>query len=175
MADPAQLFQPHPTLAFNNVLGHCLCKRINFTLHGPLIYHTTCHCANCRHATGSLIGCETLMPSSTLTITSGHSSLKSYEDTDTESGTPMTRQFCGNCGSQLFAITPLLEDHVSVFAGSWVRNTEDWKPMRAQFCGLSVVDGWVTPPKDAVRTVTGPLSQEMPASTGELRNNDMMT
>merc|ERR1711881_250833 len=159
--DPMTIFQPHPTLHFLNTPGSCLCGTITYTLHGPLIYHTLCSCPHCRRATGSLIGCETLLPTSTLTILTGHSSLTTYEDTQTESGVPLQRQFCSKCGSQMFARTALMEDAVSVFAGGWVRDGKEWWPMREQFAGSSVVSGWMKVLSSIVRTVTGPLSQVM--------------
>ena len=153
------IFNTHPTLRFSNISGSCLCKAITYTLNGPLIYHTLCSCPNCRKATGSLIGAETMVPSSTLTILTGKEEIKTYTDKDTESGTPMERQFCGRCGSQLFVVTPLLEGCVSVFAGGWVKEERDWSPMREQFAGCNVLEKLLKLPKELVRTRTGPLSE----------------
>jgi hypothetical protein len=62
------------------------------------------------------------------TLLSGSSHLKSYADTTTtDSGQPLTRSFCGECGSNLFAFTPLLDSIVSVAAGT-LDEFEEWRP-----------------------------------------------
>jgi hypothetical protein len=62
------------------------------------------------------------------TLLSGSSHLKSYVDTTTtDSGQPLTRSFCGECGSNLFAFTPLLDSIVSVAAGT-LDGFEEWRP-----------------------------------------------
>jgi len=70
--------------------------------------------------------------------------MKTYADTMTDSGQTLIRTFCGECGSTLFAFTPLREDIVSIAAGSlddfesWVPNTEQYCMHRADF--LAKVD-----------------------------------
>ena len=58
--------------------------------------------------------------------------LSSYTDNMTDSGQPLTRQFCKNCGSNMFNFTPLYEI-VSVSAGA-LDEFEDWKPTLEQYC-----------------------------------------
>ncbi|KAJ8488728.1 hypothetical protein ONZ45_g12925 [Pleurotus djamor] len=56
-------------------------------------------------------------------ITQGAEAMKHYEDSDTESGRPITRSFCQECGSSLFLkIKPL--DFVIVCSGNMQGNTE---------------------------------------------------
>ena len=50
-----------------------------------------------------------------------------------ESGTPMTRTFCGQCGSTLFAFTPLRADIVLVAAGT-LDDFESWTPDKEMWC-----------------------------------------
>jgi hypothetical protein len=72
-------------------------------------------------------------------ITHGEASLRRYTDKATDSGKPLTRMFCGECGSNLFATTPLVEHIISVGAGtlddfeSWVPDTEQYCIHRAQY------------------------------------------
>jgi hypothetical protein len=61
------------------------------------------------------------------TILSGLPHLKSYNDPTTDSGTPLTRNFCGECGSAVFSCTPLYPDIVGVAAGT-LDKFEEWKP-----------------------------------------------
>lgn len=42
-------------------------------------------------------------PFQQLKITEGESSIRAYQDKNTESGNTLTRSFCTNCGSSLFA------------------------------------------------------------------------
>lgn len=51
----------------------------------------------------------------------------------TDSGSPLTRTFCSNCGSNLFNFTPLREDIVSISAGTF-DDFEDWRPDLEQYC-----------------------------------------
>ena len=117
--------------------GHCLCGKVRFALDGPIIYNVLCHCENCRLATGSLFLCATILPKEvcdpfsqhrqimlkvidqSFELVAGESEVKIYEDPATQSTQPLRRHFCSNCGSNVFAKTPLNEDIVSVFAGSW--------------------------------------------------------
>lgn len=58
--------------------------------------------------------------------------LTSYMDNMTDSGQPLTRQFCKHCGSNMFNFTPLY-DIVSVSAGA-LDEFDDWKPTLEQYC-----------------------------------------
>ncbi|KAK1809334.1 hypothetical protein LTR12_016304 [Friedmanniomyces endolithicus] len=66
-------------------------------------------------------------------ITQGEDALKSHADNKTDSGQPLTRKFCGECGSRLFAFTPLNENVVMIAAGT-LDDFEDWKPSKEQYC-----------------------------------------
>lgn len=108
--------------------GGCLCGLIRYTLSSSALYNTLCHCANCRRITGSAALTASICPKAGLAVTQKREGvLKSYTDAATQSGRPLTRTFCGECGSTLFAFTPLREDIVSVAAGS-LDGFEDWAP-----------------------------------------------
>lgn len=66
-------------------------------------------------------------------MTQGSEFLKSYTDSATDSRQPLTRQFCSDCGSKLFALTPLNENIISVAAGS-LDDFEKWQPNTEQYC-----------------------------------------
>lgn len=74
-----------------------------------------------------------------LDILEGSELQKTYIDTDVQSGTHLKRVFCTECGTFMFAYTPLREDIVSVAAGtlddfeSWKPDTEQWRCFRAGF------------------------------------------
>lgn len=66
------------------------------------------------------------------TVTEGSEYLSTYTDTMTDSGQGLERQFCKNCGSNMFNFTPLY-DIVSVSAGV-LDDFEDWRPSLEQYC-----------------------------------------
>lgn len=66
-------------------------------------------------------------------ITKGEEFMKTYVDKNTDSGKPLKRTFCSECGSKLFAFTPLQEDIVSVVAGT-LDDFESWTPDKEQYC-----------------------------------------
>jgi len=113
--------------------GACLCGRIKYRQVGDSVYDTFCHCIPCRKWTGSVAFTAAICPKEGFTITHGASHLKTYSDSATDSGTPLTRNFCGECGSNIFAFTPLWQDIVGVAAGT-LDDFEDWKPTVEQYC-----------------------------------------
>lgn len=111
--------------------GGCLCGLIRYTLSSTssALYNTVCHCENCRRITGSAALTASIWPRAGFAITQGQDAMKTYTDRATESGQPLSRTFCGECGSTLFAFTPLREDIVSVAAGTLDREGfEAWEP-----------------------------------------------
>jgi len=68
----------------------------------------------------------------------------------------LTRRFCGECGSPLFATTPLNEDIVSVSAGS-MDNVADWKLSKEQYHRNRAA--WLPELEAVDRHITHPWSQ----------------
>lgn len=140
--------------------GHCLCKRVSYMLkqsNEPLPSNLICHCHNCRRISGTAFATNIIAskkvyelptpsqntqeplvgrcsPSSQDLVwrESVPGSLHLYVDPDTESGKPMSRWFCGNCGNPVFATTKVWDDVVSVFAGTLV-DQQGWKPAQEIF------------------------------------------
>ena len=86
--------------------GHCLCGQITVSISKETLntsnYITMCHCKNCRRAGGSLGSISIIIAESDVKITGQP---KIYQDTNTDSGTPVERSFCGNCGSPIYSAT----------------------------------------------------------------------
>ena len=78
--------------------GHCLCGAVNFTLTTDPLATRVCWCRDCQHlaANGTV---NLLVPAEALSV-SGE--LSEYTKT-ADSGNSITRQFCPQCGTQLFA------------------------------------------------------------------------
>jgi hypothetical protein len=86
--DPSAPREVHNLLL---VYTHCSHIDITTTL-------TTTHSANCRRAGGSIGSIVYMFEEADVQISDPDGKLKSYKDNDTNSGKPVTRQFCGNCG-----------------------------------------------------------------------------
>ena len=78
--------------------GHCLCGAVSFTLTTDPLATRVCWCRDCQHlaANGTV---NLLVPAEALSV-SGE--LSEYTKT-ADSGNSITRQFCPQCGTQLFA------------------------------------------------------------------------
>ncbi|MEE8443825.1 MAG: GFA family protein [Alphaproteobacteria bacterium] len=79
--------------------GGCLCGAIRFRVGGEALRIANCHCDDCRKATGASFATNVFINEADLTILQG--TPKSF-DHQADSGATMTKQFCGNCGTQLF-------------------------------------------------------------------------
>lgn len=83
--------------------GHCLCGAVTVKIHDPELFYRPrsghcCHCRNCRRVAGGLFGANLAIEKEKVEIL-GEQNLTGYLDTDTTSGTPMTRSFCKHCGT----------------------------------------------------------------------------
>jgi hypothetical protein len=76
------------------VEGGCLCGAIRYRIDGPSRRATSCHCLHCRRSSAAAFVTWVEFPSSDFTLLSGSPSRY-------ESRPPVTRQFCGACGTQL--------------------------------------------------------------------------
>ena len=79
--------------------GGCLCGAIRYGVNGDLIRALNCHCDDCRRATGASFGTFVFVNESDLKILQG--TPKTFEHPN-DAGITMMKQFCENCGSQLF-------------------------------------------------------------------------
>ena len=59
--------------------------------------------------------------------------LSTYIDGMTDSGQPLQRKFCKNCGSNMFNLTPAYDHIVSISAGI-LDDFDEWKPTLEQYC-----------------------------------------
>lgn len=66
-------------------------------------------------------------------VTKGAEHQKDYWDVNTDSGTNLRRVFCSECGTKLFAFTPLWDEIVSVAAGT-LDDFDSWRPDTEQYC-----------------------------------------
>ncbi len=109
--------------------GHCLCERVRFSFESKSSDTSVCHCSICRHITGSAFGAYVEVSEAELTLSCGAEELSVYEISSRSS-----TQFCGNCGSALFARLVDFPGFVFVHLGA-MDNGIDIRPMYHEYVG----------------------------------------
>lgn len=97
--DPNQ----HDISKFSDSLsGQCLCGSIKVTIRDRELFTRRrghlCHCANCRKVAGSYVASNLVIEEDKVDIEDRKGTLKKYVDSETGSGKPLDRYFCGTCG-----------------------------------------------------------------------------
>jgi hypothetical protein len=82
--------------------GGCLCGGVRFELSAPLLVSTYCHCTRCQRRTGSAAAVSGRIAPGSLTITQGDDLVAAYQPED-----GFAKDFCGRCGSALWARNPV--------------------------------------------------------------------
>ncbi|RPA73089.1 hypothetical protein BJ508DRAFT_216449 [Ascobolus immersus RN42] len=94
---------PDNPITTPTITGGCYCNSIRYTITPPqdtsLIRTSLCHCRNCKKFTGSPYGITTRLPIDALTIRPESLQYLKTHESDNGSGSKLTRQFCGECGS----------------------------------------------------------------------------
>jgi hypothetical protein len=93
--------------------GGCLCGNIRYECSAEPLYMGNCHCRDCQRATGSAFAAAMLVPRNAVTIVGE----VKYHEVTGDSGSPVGRGFCPNCGSRLFSKPPMPE-FFGIMAGS---------------------------------------------------------
>lgn len=79
--------------------GSCLCKRVEFCLHGEFLYAGYCHCSMCRKSSGGAGTVVGGIQKEKMSITKGGEYIKRfYRSNETASC------FCSHCGSMLYGV-----------------------------------------------------------------------
>ncbi len=86
----------NPTLT-----GGCLCGAVRFEVTEPLVSAVYCHCTRCQRRTGSSAAASARIVPGSLSIVEGAELVSAYEPPD-----GFSKDFCGACGSALWARNP---------------------------------------------------------------------
>ena len=97
-----------------NITGGCLCGRVRYSVTGEPVFSGLCHCRNCQRYTGSSFEAVIAFPAPSVSV---QGELKTYNDTG-DSGQPVRRNFCPNCGSGIIAEADVLPGLTLVLAGT---------------------------------------------------------
>jgi len=103
--------------------GGCYCKAVRYTAEGDPMFKGQCHCRECQYISGGHPNVIIGMPAARFSYTTG--APKPFARKDLPN--PVTREFCGECGTHLITRTPALPgvalikvgtlDDPSVFGG----------------------------------------------------------
>jgi hypothetical protein len=120
-------------------LGGCACGKIRYECSAPPIVSSNCHCRDCQRASGSAFGSFLVVWAEAFQIRSGDP--KFYRKMS-DSGNPMLRGFCSDCGSPLIIRQPHRPKLVVIHAASlddpsphkptmdiFTASAQPWNPM----------------------------------------------
>jgi hypothetical protein len=82
--------------------GGCLCGQVRYEVTGDPVRVVNCHCDDCRRVTGAAFATNVFVNADELKITQGEP--RAFEHVS-DSGKKRNKEFCPNCGSQLFSYT----------------------------------------------------------------------
>jgi len=93
--------------------GGCLCGGVRYAVIEPLRGLVYCHCRRCQRRSGTAFAVGAITDPGSVTVTAGADRLLTYEP-----DTGHLKQFCGQCGSQLFTVARDDGDIFAVRAGT---------------------------------------------------------
>ena len=103
--------------------GNCLCGQVSFEADGDIKMQGNCHCTDCRQVTGAAYATLIFMQKDDVKITGD---VKTFEHT-VDSGNTLSKDFCPNCGSQMFGANAARPTLMALRAGS-INEQENIKP-----------------------------------------------
>lgn len=116
--------------------GGCLCGAIRYEVTTATDSIIICHCQHCQKASGAGASANIALLEKQLVFTRGEA--KIYRDT-ADSGTPLRRAFCAECGSSLYSMRENAMDRLVLKAGTldnsdtatvamhiWTRSRRPW-------------------------------------------------
>ena len=118
--------------------GQCLCGAIRYTFDVEPAMAGVCHCKNCQRQAGSAFSTLFGVPEAAFEMSVEP---KLYEDHDTDSGNPVQRYFCGNCGSPIYSAVPSAEGMVFLKTGT-LDDTSSFAPQFHVYCETK--QNWVS-------------------------------
>lgn len=96
------------------ITGGCYCRALRFEAEGDPLFKGQCHCRECQYISGGHPNAVMGMPASGFKYTAGRPAL--FTRSDLES--PVTREFCGTCGTHILARPPRMAGAVMLKVGT---------------------------------------------------------
>jgi hypothetical protein len=94
--------------------GGCLCGQVRYTLKTEPVITAVCHCTHCQKQSGAMFSTNIGVPE---TAYEQRGQTKVFTDTG-DSGQPVLRHFCGDCGSPILSKVAGLPGMVLIKAGT---------------------------------------------------------
>ena len=95
--------------------GGCYCRALRFQVEGDPLFKGQCHCRECQYISGGHPNAVMGMPAAKFQYTTGAPKLFTRSDLDN----PVTREFCGACGTHILAKSPSLPGAVLLKVGTF--------------------------------------------------------
>ena len=95
--------------------GGCNCGAIRYTLKGPPLGVAACHCTSCRRQSGVAYSVNLIVRADAMGM---EGEPARWTDHDTQSGQPLSREFCGTCGSPIRSVPSSSPKVLAVKAGT---------------------------------------------------------
>ena len=106
--------------------GGCLCGKVRYSADAEPIFVGVCHCKNCQKQAGTAFSVIFGIPKPALSL---QGTLKTFDDRG-DSGNPVYRRFCPECGSPILSetVTAVASNLAIIKAGtlddaSWLKPT----------------------------------------------------
>ncbi len=96
------------------MIGGCLCGQVRYSANADPAWIAVCHCEHCQKQTGTAFAVLVLIPKSAISI---KGQLKTFRDQG-DSGQPVERNFCPECGSPILTDAAVLPDSAFLYAGT---------------------------------------------------------
>ncbi|MGB0907989.1 MAG: GFA family protein [Maricaulaceae bacterium] len=93
--------------------GSCLCGSVSFKADGEPMFTGNCHCEDCRKATGASYATIVFMGQSDVEMSGD---LSTFDHT-ADSGTVLTKSFCGKCGGTVATQNSARAGMIGLMAG----------------------------------------------------------
>lgn len=94
--------------------GGCLCGQVRYTLKSEPVVTAVCHCTHCQKQSGGMFSTNLGLPEADY---EQRGQTKVFTDTG-DSGQPVLRHFCGECGSPILSKVSAMPGFVLVKAGT---------------------------------------------------------
>ena len=118
-----------------SITGGCLCGNIRYEIdasqESALESALVCHCKSCQRQGGSAF--STLGTVSTADFSISGSEPKLYLDRETETGNPVKRYFCGDCGSPMYSVVDAQPGKIFLKTGT-LDDTSGFVPLLHIWC-----------------------------------------
>lgn len=128
--------------------GRCLCGAVRYELRSEPAMTAVCHCTHCQRQSGGVF-------STNLVVAEGdylqQGDTRVFEDTG-DSGQPVYRHFCGDCGSPIISVVAAMPGLVMLKAGT-LDDLAGLKPAVEVYTDHAV--DWIAPIAGAQRFAQG--------------------